>query len=207
MQLFVREARLLFVFTAALAAVLFSLQWFFLFSLAVAFFIVALFLLREPKRNPPPRALDVLSPIDGFVLGCETTRDPFLNRPALRIRMEQSWFGANVVFSPTEGKFEQFWGVDNDIAPGHIVLWFRTDENDDVILDIKTRKAAKPRPWFNWIKLTVCSPGERVGQGQRLGFIGPVAECSLYLADSSKLLVEAEQPIYAAEQSLAQFRH
>lgn len=207
MQVFAREARWVFLVTAALAAVFYWWAGWWASVLVLAFFALALFWLREPHRQPPPRALDVLSPIDGQLLGVENTRDPYLHRPALRLRMQQSWLGANVVFSPTEGKLEQVWGVHNDERPGHVALWVRTDEGDDLLLEIKTRLAYSS-PWvFNWIRLTRFSPGERVGQGQCLGIIGPVAECSLYLADTSRALLESGSSLRGAEQSLAQYRH
>jgi hypothetical protein len=118
----------------------------------------------------------------------EPYEDSWLERPALRISIEVNPPGISVFFSATEGKVQRFWtsygpfGAEQpktslSASPDCYAVHVRSDEGHDVLTVVSSR----------W-PLSRCrfhrSPGERVGQGGRLGFV--------YFASSFELLAPAE---------------
>lgn len=140
-----------------------------------------------PRRQAPaaPRAL--LSPVDGRVARVEPHRDPWLERDVLRISIALTPPGITVFFSPTEGEAGGFWtrfGPFGEArlkrslsaSPDCYALHVKTDEGDDVVTVVSSRWPVS-RCRFDR------SPGERVGQGARLGFV--------YFASTFELLAPA----------------
>lgn len=134
-----------------------------------------LFLFRDPDRAVPALPLAVVSPADGKVTLVEQIDDPWLDRKALKIQVEMRNLGFSPLRSPIEGKIMDLWttpgphrGVDAPPGSGGSMncyaLWIRTDEDDDVVFAVMSRRR------FSRFK-TDTAPGERVGQGQRNGFV------------------------------------
>jgi len=138
--------------------------------------IILGFLYRDPERRVPPLPLAVISPVDGTVVFVKQGRDPYMDRQAVRIRIQIHHLGIFGLRSPVEGKLLQQWlfksgeGSDaphlehvgsNDDAR-HYVMWIQTDEQDDVILILEIANSwQKPQCYVH--------VGERIGQGQRCG--------------------------------------
>ena len=131
-------------------------------------FVVLLMVFREPNRIVPSLPLAIISPVDGKVVSVEQHHDKWLNRKAMVIRIQIHEPGISALRSPTEGKVMDFWTNlgSQDAATGsptEYTMWVQTDEADDVVFSVVTRA-------FSRFKADV-APGERVGQGQRNGFI------------------------------------
>lgn len=145
------------------------------------------------ERRPPvpanPRG--VLSPVSGRVTYIGEEPDPYLEREALRIRVDLRFPGIVPVRSPTEGKVMDLYarrgvfGEDQrpcteDESPDCYGQWIRTDEDEDIVFVLSSR-APVSRARFDQ------APGERVGQGSRTGFF--------YLASFADVLVPAPSTV------------
>lgn len=157
---------------ALLVAFHFGAAW----SLPVWLLVVFLLLLyRYPKRDVPALPLAVVSPVDGRVVTVRQVPDPWRARPALCIAIRMPTPGITALRSPTEGKVMEFWtqsttclSSPNAGAPGDrgacYALWVRTDEGDDMVMAVS---ASSRLARFK----SDVAPGERIGQGQRNGFV------------------------------------
>jgi phosphatidylserine decarboxylase len=134
-----------------------------------------LFLFRESVPAIPNLPMAVLSPGDGRVVDVTNARDPWLERESCRVRVRLDGLGIGVLRSPVEGKVMDFWtssqpfnepGVlrGTGFSPTCYSTWVRTDEGDDIVFAVSSL-----RP-ISRFKL-YAAPGERIGIGQRSGFI------------------------------------
>jgi phosphatidylserine decarboxylase len=134
-----------------------------------------LYIFREIPPRVPNLPLAVLSPGDGRVLNVTSKPDPWLERDANRVRIVLGGLGVGVLRSPIEGKImnyrtsaQPFDSAGMLSAPGTspncYSVQVRTDEGDDVVFAVSSL-----RP-ISRFKL-YASPGERVGIGQRIGFL------------------------------------
>ena len=130
---------------------------------------------RETIPEIPNQPLAVLSPGDGSVRAVSSQRDPWLDRDARRVRIDLGGLGMGVLRSPVEGKVVEYWTADQPFnrpgtlsAPGNspncYSVQISTDEGDDLVFAVSSL-----RP-ISRFKLYV-APGERVGIGQRIGFL------------------------------------
>lgn len=134
-----------------------------------------LYVFRETTPAIPNLPLAVLSPGSGRVVEVSEGRDPWLKRSARRVRVALDGLGIGVLRSPVEGKVMDYWTSAQPFkTPGSLRVpgfspncysaWVQTDEGDDVVFAVSSL-----RP-ISRFKLYV-SPGERIGIGQRMGFI------------------------------------
>lgn len=133
--------------------------------LVVAF---TLYLFRDSRPIIPPLPLAIISPADGRMRACGLRRDPWLHRDALGVTVKMPFPGISLLRSPTEGKVMDYWagyakGEPEQGSPTRYALWVQTDEGNDVVYAVVTA------PWSRY--RSNVSPGERIGQGQRCGFI------------------------------------
>jgi phosphatidylserine decarboxylase len=155
----------------------------------------ALFVFRELTPAIPNLPLAVLSPGDGHVIDVGEARDSWLERASCRVRLELDGLGIGVLRSPVEGKVMDYWtsaqpfnntGTEqvSGFSPNCYSTWVQTDEGDDVVFAVSSL-----RP-ISRFKL-YAAPGERVGFGQRIGFIyfGNVIE--VFLPSQSRSEVTA----------------
>ena len=134
-----------------------------------------LYLFRETLPAIPNLPLAVLSPGDGQVMDATAERDRWLDRKSLRVRLGLDCLGLGVLRSPVEGKVMDYWISAQPcdqasrlratgFSPNCYSAWVQTDEGDDIVFAVSSL-----RP-ISRFKLYV-APGERVGFGQRIGFI------------------------------------
>lgn len=159
---------------------------------------------RDPVRDVPSQPLGIVSPVDGRVASVERGTDPFLDRDALTIRVEQGALAPALVCSPTEGRVQRLWGGPE--MPGYddgnrLGVHLRTDEGDDVVFVI-TRPHALPGP-LDWH----VQPGERVGQGQHRGLAGWGRHVVLYLPAHATPAVESGTVVRAGAGLVCQLVH
>ena len=163
---------------AALVALIlrYSEPWLALLPLAAFVWLVLLF--RDPRRDVPPVALGIVSPVDGEIVEVETTDRCVVQGQAYRVRIRIDTLGAYTARSPIEGRIMDLHSREEGVGPEcpANALWVETDEGDSVVLQFQEyRFGLAPK---SFVRL-----GERVGQGQRCAYIrlARFAELSLPL--------------------------
>jgi phosphatidylserine decarboxylase len=198
--LIAREGWLAVLVTATGAAVTAHyLGWYWSAPLWVAALCLA-YLFRDPEREIPPVPLAVVSPCDGTVAAVESTHDPYLARDAIRITIRMSRTGVFTTRSPVEGKVLEPANVvtSGDTMPHGV--WLKTDEGDDIVIVMHRGPLGNaPRCYVQF--------GERVGQGQRCGFIHLGSRVDLYLPPNSKIKVTVGDQVAAGADVLATLVH
>jgi phosphatidylserine decarboxylase len=151
---------------------------------------------RDPTQSPPSLPLAVVSPLHGRVLAVGPSRDPWLKREAESFVIETGMFDIRSIYAPVEGKILEQWSKVPDIEPGDenpahsSAYWIRTDEDDDIVLVI-TRSSWGGQVRFNY------NPGERIGQGRRIGFANFGCRARLYLPPGSRYEVALGEHVSA----------
>lgn len=168
--------------------------------------MVLLFLLRDPARKVPASPLGIVSPVDGHITAIEPVYDGYAERDAMCIRIRMGLTDTYSVYSPTEGKVINQWMRSARLIGDnkHQVLtsgkafaqWTQTDEGDDVVLVMDAKPlVSRPRCYVH--------SGERVGQGQRCGFVPLGTEVALLLPANVRLNAAVGDAVVAGEQILA----
>ncbi len=168
--------------------------------------LLLIYMFRDPPREIPPTPLAVLSPADGRVEMIDHIRDPYLNREAVRIGVQIGVLDVYSARSPVEGKIAQQWfvagregGKKEDERPRY-AQWISTDEGDDVVLMMYAG------PWTHRPHCYVHS-GERVGQGQRCGYIRFGARVDVLIPSNSRVEVKPGEPVKAGSDIIAHLVH
>jgi len=170
----------IFLLSAAGALVVWRVDWVWSLPLWVGV-LVLLFLYRDPLRQVPSTPQAVVSPVDGVVRAIETVTDPYLDREAQRVSIRMRPYGVFSTRAPAEGKMlEPRRGEGPDGQQG---VWLRTDEGDDLVIVMHRGPLHNvPRCYVGF--------GERVGQGQRCGFITLGSDVEMYLPANCRLKVQ-----------------
>ncbi|HKJ22389.1 MAG TPA: phosphatidylserine decarboxylase [Gammaproteobacteria bacterium] len=173
--------------------------------------LVAAYVLRDPVRVTTTAPLAIVSPVDGRVYSVGAATDPYLHREALLIRMRMNLRGAYVIRSPIEGKvFDQWFAANHppqEREPAeargarHRAVWVKTDEGDDITL------VMHPGCWLCRPRFRTAT-GERVGHGQRSGFLlGGAALVDVYVPPSSRLDCSAGDRVLAGSTIISTLVH
>ncbi len=177
------------------------------FVLAIIFCFF-LFLLRDPQRTIPSLPLAILSPVEGRIILIDEVDDPWLNqqginRQAKRIRIKMSSLDVYSLRSPVEGKVMEQWSEKCKEENGQrkFAFWIRTDEGDDIVTVFRLSPCAAA-----CFRIYIQS-GERLGQGQRCGYLYFGGTVDIYIPENSKLEVEPGQTITSGEDVLAYLVH
>ncbi len=169
------------------------------------------YLFRDPKRSVPPLPLAVVSPVDGVVQQViEESRDPCLDRQAQRITLCMGLGGAYSVRSPIEGNVVKRWldrlvskscepDAENDDWDDY-GMWVQTDENDDVVMIIPGGVFLRNPRLYTYA-------GDRLGQGQRCGFIRFGSRIDVLVPVGSRIKVEPGDRVSSGETVLAKLVH
>lgn len=198
--LIAREGWLVIAVLAVIAVVV----WHFTgFLWSVPFWLMAataLMLFRDPAREVPSSPLAIVSPADGEVTTVEETHDPYLDRHGIRIGIQMSPYGVYSTRSPVEGRvLETPHGNGGDSALPNGV-WLQTDEKDDLVLVMnRGRLHTAPRCYVRF--------GERVGQGQRCGFIHLGSQVDVYVPVNSRINVRQGDKVYSGSSVMATLVH
>ena len=161
-----------------------------------------IYLFRDPHRRVPASPLGVVSPVDGLVLSVGEAFDPWLDRSALRGRIGMRPQGVFSVRSPVEGKVSEQWlpGRGERSPRRGYAQWIRTDEGDDIVLAIEPALVMR-RP-FCYVE-----PGQRVGQGQRCGYIPFGTRLEVFLPQGTRIAVEPGQKVLSGTDIVASLIH
>jgi phosphatidylserine decarboxylase len=188
-------------------------------SLAVGFFLGwwwsaplwlgTLFILqffRDPAREVPDDPRAVVSPADGRIVEVSRSRDPWLERDALKISVFMNVFNVHSNRAPVDGTVKERW-----YFPGAFVnaaldkastsnernaLWLRTREGHDVtcvqVAGLIARRI-----------LCYVGAGAELGRGERFGFIRFGSRVDVYLPLDAEPKAAIGEKVYASSSVLA----
>ena len=160
---------------------------------------VVVWLYRDPARKIPSVPLALICPVDGKILSVEETRDPFRKCDAQCIRIEMPGSGIFTVRAPTEGKIHQHWFRKQGALFGerNYAVWIQTDEMDDVVTVLRPGRLLRQVNCYS-------ATGERVGQGQRCGYIPFGAVVDVYIPVNAVVNVKTGDTVLSGETVLAE---
>jgi phosphatidylserine decarboxylase len=171
---------------------------------AIAAFMAQFF--RDPPRAVPQEPKAVLSPADGRIVAVERTRDPYLDRSALKLSVFMNVFNVHSNRSPVDGEIREAWhhpgkffnaglsksSLENERA----ALWIRTPGGIDVtcvqIAGLIARRI-----------LCYARAGQRLARGERYGFIRFGSRVDVYLPPDCRPVAAVGDKVYATESILA----
>ncbi|HEC12785.1 MAG TPA: phosphatidylserine decarboxylase [Acidiferrobacteraceae bacterium] len=175
---------------------------------AITLFVVQFF--RDPRRHIPSDPLGVVSPADGRVVFVGETHDPYLDRRAIKISVFMNVFNVHSNRAPIEGKVINRWyhrgrffnatldkaSVENE----RNALWLQTDEKDDItcvqVAGLIARRI-----------LCYAQPGDRLGHGERYGFIRFGSRVDVYLPINTKIETKLGDKLKAGSDIIAHLVH
>ena len=163
---------------------------------------------RDPPRRLPRDPKAVLSPADGRIVAVERSRDPYLEREAVKVSVFMNVFDVHSNRSPVDGEVRNTWyhlgkffnaalsksSLENERA----ALWIRTPAGADVtcvqIAGLIARRI-----------LCYASTGQRLRRGERFGFIRFGSRVDVYLPVGVRPVASVGDKVYATETVLAVF--
>lgn len=175
---------------------------------ALALFVIQFF--RDPPRRVPLDPLAVVSAADGRVVAVGAERDPYLDREAVKVSVFMNVFNVHSNRSPIAGRVMERWYHKGRFLNAVLdkasqenernALWIRTNEGDDVtcvqIAGLVARRI-----------LCYAQPGDRLGRGERFGFIRFGSRVDLYLPPNSRLQVALGDRVKAGSDIIAYLVH
>lgn len=164
------------------------------------------YVFRDPTQTPPSLPLAVVSPIHGRVSVVGAVRDPWLKRDSECIAIQTGLLDIRSIYAPLEGKIVEQWTSiphpePGDETPAHSSAFhIHTDENDDVVLVITRGE------WGGRLSIEY-HPGERIGQGRRIGYANLGCRARLYLPAGSHYEVGEGDSVMAGSAVVATLIH
>lgn len=171
--------------------------------------LVLLFLFRDPMRKIPAVPLGIVSPVDGKIIAIDNVQDAYLNRPAICVSVKMGFTSVYSIHSPMEGRVQKQWLATsrkiqntNSNAPAEEVeayaQWIQSDEGDDLVMVIGAHSL---RPQY------YAQSGERIGQGQRCGFIRFGSQVDVLIPQTSRVDVSVGDHVLAGSDIIATLVH
>ena len=175
---------------------------------ALPLWIVAIFVLqffRDPPRDAPADPNAVVSPADGRVVVVEKTRDPYLERDAIKISVFMNVFNAHSNRSPYDGEVKKKWyhagtflnaalakaSLENERA----AIFLSTPKGDVTCVQVAGLIA---RRIINHAK-----EGQQLARGERFGFIRFGSRVDVYLPLTATPKASVGDKVYATTTTLA----
>ena len=199
-------------FVAIALAATVVLAWLFgtvggLVGLAALAFVVQFF--RDPAREIPMQPGIVLSPADGRIVSVGKTRDPFLDRDALKISVFMNVFNVHSNRSPVDGEVKNAWYRAGSFVNADLDM--ASEENERIALDLVTKEGrdvtcVQVAGLIARRILCYVKPGDTLARGQRYGFIRFGSRVDVYLPADATPRAAVGDIVYAAESVLAEFR-
>lgn len=176
---------------------------------SLPFWLITLFILqffRDPPRNVPAEPDAVVSPADGRIVAVEKSRDPYLQRDALKISVFMNVFNVHSNRSPVDGEVKKGWYFAGKFVNAAIdkaslenernALWIHADSGADVtcvqVAGLIARRI-----------LCYVKPKDRLARGQRFGFIRFGSRVDVYLPAGAMPKASVGDKVYAGESILA----
>ncbi|MDH5632714.1 MAG: phosphatidylserine decarboxylase [Gammaproteobacteria bacterium] len=190
-----------------------GVQYYFGTVAAAPLWVAVLFMLqffRDPHRKVPAEPLGIICPADGKVIKVDEVQDPYLDRPAKRISVFMNVFNVHANRSPIEGKVAERWYHKGQFFNAALdkaseqnernALWIQTDEGDDITVVQVAGLIARRILCYK-------QPGDRVGQGERYGFIRFGSRVDLYLPLTAQVKVSLGDKVKSGTDILAMLVH
>ena len=170
----------------------------------VAIFIIQFF--RDPAREVPDDPRAVVSPADGRIVEISKSRDPWLERDALKVSVFMNVFNVHSNRSPVDGTVKERWYFPGAFLNAALdkaslenernALWLRTPEGGDVtcvqVAGLIARRI-----------LCYVDAGAGLKRGARFGFIRFGSRVDVYLPLDAQVRASIGDKVYAAESVLA----
>lgn len=172
----------------------------FIFLLII--FLIALYFFRDPIRIIPSQPLAVVSPVYGIVTLIEEAEEIRLHSRAIRIQITTRIQDIYSLRSPIEGKIVEQWcsKPDANESRRHFDFYIKSDEGDNVVTAIRLRDIIRHFHVY-------MHSGERLGQGQRCGYLYFGGVTDVFVPLESKVQVEVGQYVQSGSTVLAQLIH
>ena len=195
-------------FVAIILAAALVVSWFFGWWSAplwlAALFVIQFF--RDPPREVPDDPRAVVSPADGRIVAVERTRDPFLERDALKISVFMNVFNVHSNRAPVDGAVKKRWYHAGAFVNASLdkastenernALWFRARSGQDVtcvqVAGLIARRI-----------LCYVGEGAELARGERYGFIRFGSRVDVYLPVEAEAHAALGDKVYAAESVIA----
>ncbi len=176
---------------------------------SLPFWLVALFILqffRDPPRDAPADPDAIISPADGRIVAVEKSRDPYLDREALKISVFMNVFNVHSNRSPVDGEVRKGWyfagkfvnaAIDKaSLANERNALWIHADSGAEItcvqVAGLIARRI-----------LCYVKPQDRLARGQRFGFIRFGSRVDVYLPTGAMPKASVGDKVFAGETILA----
>jgi phosphatidylserine decarboxylase len=176
---------------------------------SIPFWLATLFVLqffRDPAREVPDDPAAVVSPADGRIVEVGRTRDPWLERDALKVSVFMNVFNVHSNRSPVDGVVKERWhfpgaflnaALDKaSLSNERNALWLRTRDGQDVtcvqVAGLIARRI-----------LCYVGAGSELARGERFGFIRFGSRVDVYLPPDARVKAAIGDKVYAAESVLA----
>lgn len=200
--------------------------------IALPFWVAAVvlgILFRDPKRVVPPKPLAIVSPVDGQITAINTIKDPYTQADATLIQLQKGAFDVISTRSPMEGKVVKQWfkplgqeaveelsgrhegnldvivvpqpaSPDSALSKVCFAQWIQSDEQDNVVMVVNSENIVfKPHCYAH--------SGERIGQGQRCGFVLFNASVQVRIPVNSRVEVKIGDHVRGGSDTLATLVH
>ncbi|MGD8514297.1 MAG: phosphatidylserine decarboxylase [Granulosicoccaceae bacterium] len=201
-SLIAREGRPFIVLAFLFAAVLVYLYGWLLTMPVWLLPLLLMYMFRDPTREVPADPLGIVSPVDGHVTSIDRVHDHYLDRDAVRIRIRMNPFGVYTTRSPIEGKVMHQWYITDktQLRAGDpaFAQWIQTDEGEDLLIAMYRAPIVHHPHCF-------VQTGERVGQGQRCGFINFGAHIEMFLPADARIHAVSGQTVLGGVTVLSDF--
>ncbi len=176
-------------------------------TLGWVIFVFVLQFFRDPARRVPEGAGLVLVPADGRIVAVEKTRDPWLEREALKISVFMNVFNVHSNRSPVDGEVKGRW-----YNPGKFVnadLDKASTENERNAIHLRTAAgqditSVQVAGLIARRILCYVEPGVTLKRGQRYGFIRFGSRVDVYLPTDAMPRVALGDKVKASQDVLAQ---
>lgn len=206
-SLIAREGWLVLLLLLVPALVSLYQGWVLATFLTCSFFLLTLWYFRDFPRPVPASPLGIVFPVDGRIAEIANDWDPYLSRDCLRISIAMSIFGQLSTRAPMEGKVMRHWfdmPEDSEVkfilSPKAFSQWIQSDEEDNVVVVMEP-------PWWLPHTWSYAHTGQRVGQGQRYGFIYLASRIHILLPADVSLACETGVNVRAGSDIAATINH
>ena len=195
---------LLAAFAAALIATWLVGWW------SVPFWIWAVFALqffRDPARVPPMDADAVIAPADGRIVVVEKVRDEYLGREALKISVFMNVFNVHSNKSPVDGEVKGRWYTPGSFVNADLDKASSENERNAMVLRLADGERIAVVQVAGLIArriLCYAKVGQRLGRGERYGFIRFGSRVDVYLPLTARPKVAVGDVVHATTTVLAE---
>ena len=197
-------------FLAVAIAVAFALSLTAFWFLALLAWLLVLFIaqfFRDPPRTVPRQPNAVLSPADGKVVSVGSSRDPYLDRDALKISVFMNVFNVHSNRSPVDAVVTNTWYHEGSFVNAALDKASLDNERNALHLTTSDGREVTCVQVAGLIArriLCYVKTGDRVTRGQRYGFIRFGSRVDVYLPPTATPRATVGDVVYATESIIAE---